>query len=225
LLDLAHHCSAFLDNYFSMTRANSRYFILLFICFWFEPNFAQSNWEEVRNEQQIQVYTRTVEGYAIKELKIVAHFDASAQAFTALLLDVLAQPGYLFSCERTELVQTKGKDEQIYYQQLKMPWPLKNRDGYFRQTTRTNAINKALVFDTKAIGNLYPVKDDFVRVPALTASWTIIPKTANSIIGEYQVILDPGGEVPAWLVNLFIDRAPFETVVNMRKILATGKYK
>jgi hypothetical protein len=203
---------------------NHRVFILLLFCFWLEPNFAQSDWKEVRNEQQIKVYTRTVKGYDIKELKIIAHFDASAQSFVALLLDVASQPKYLFSCKHTELVQVKNKQEQIYYQQVNMPWPLKDRDGYFLQNTYSNQANKTIVFETKAVGHLYPLKNEYVRIPVLKAMWTIQATSAKSMIGEYQVVIDPGGEVPAWLINLFIDKAPFETVLNMRKLLATGKY-
>jgi ribosome-associated toxin RatA of RatAB toxin-antitoxin module len=197
----------------------------LFLCFWFEPNFAQNNWTEVRNEQQIKVFTRKVEGYAIHELKIVANFNVSAQQFYALLMNVSAQPDYLFSCIKTDLIQSKNKQEQIYYQQLKMPWPLKNRDGYFKQISYTNALNRTLVFETKAVAHLYAIDQDFVRVPALTATWKVQELSKNAIVGEYQVLLDSGGQIPAWLVNLFIDKAPFETVLNMRKLLATGMLK
>jgi hypothetical protein len=207
-----------------MLYFNYRSFILLFFCFWFEPNYAQGDWKEVRNEQQIKVYTRTVKGYDIKELKIIANFDASAQSFVALLLDVASQPKYLFACKHTELVQAKSKQEQIYYQQVNMPWPLSDRDGYFQQISYSNQVNKAIVFETKAVGHLYPIKSEYVRIPVLKATWTIQATSAKSIIGEYQVVIDPGGEVPAWLINLFIDKAPFETVLNMRKLLATGKY-
>ncbi len=203
---------------------NHRSFILLLFCFWFEPNYAQSDWKEVRNEQQIKVYTRTVKGYDIKELKIIANFDASAQSFVALLLDVASQPKYLFSCEHVELVRAKSKQEQIYYQQVNMPWPLKDRDGYFQQNTYSNQANKTTVFETKAIGHLYPLKSEYVRITILKATWTLQPTSDKSMIGEYQVVINPGGEVPAWLINLFIDKAPFETVLKMRKLLATGKY-
>jgi hypothetical protein len=70
-----------------------------------------------------------------------------------------------------------------------------------------------------------PEKDGFVRVPALAATWKLNILPDNTILAEYQLSLDPGGLVPSWLVNLFIDKAPYESFMKMKKMVHDKKYQ
>jgi hypothetical protein len=57
------------------------------------------------------------------------------------------------------------------------------------------------------------------------AQWTITPLKDGSLSLEYQLLVDPGGSVPAWLVNLAVVDGPFETMSALREKVKEKKYQ
>jgi len=47
-----------------------------------------------------------------------------------------------------------------------------------------------------------PVQSGYVRVTAIHGSWTLVPTPDGGALVTYVVTSDPGGALPAWLVNL-----------------------
>ncbi len=56
-----------------------------------------------------------------------------------------------------------------------------------------------------------------VRIPKSTGFWTITPISENQTKLEYQMHVEPGGYVPAWLANLKIVDTPFTFLYNLRE--------
>jgi hypothetical protein len=106
---------------------------MLFLPFSSKQATAQISWQLSKNIEQIQVYVRTYPGLAIKELKTIAEFECSAQTLVQLITDIPEQAAYQFGCKQSNVLQKINRFEQIYYQELYVPWPFENRDGAFRQ--------------------------------------------------------------------------------------------
>ena len=186
---------------------------------------AQTEWKLVKDEQRIQIYVKGIAGSNLKELKTIAQFDCSMDALLSLLADIPAQPKHQFACMFSQRIHTKTNYEQHFYQQLDMPWPISNRDGIFRQNINPKSTCNLMLIETNSEKELMPVNPNFVRVPSLHSTWVIKKVGENKLVGEYTIKVDPGGMVPAWLVNLFIDKAPFESVKKMRQLLQAAPYK
>jgi hypothetical protein len=41
----------------------------------------------------------------------------------------------------------------------------------------------------------------------------------------FQYHADPAGKIPAWLANSFVEDYPYKTMQNLKRIIASGKYK
>jgi hypothetical protein len=63
----------------------------------------------------------------------------------------------------------------------------------------------------------------FVRVPASRALWIIREKTKNHLEIKYTMQIDPGGDVPVWLVNWVCAQAPYQSFKNLKAILEKRK--
>lgn len=186
---------------------------------------AQTDWKLVKDVQQIQIYVKDIPGSNLKELKTIAQFDCSMDALLSLLIDIPAQPKHQFACMHSKRVQYINSKEQYFYQTLDMPWPISNRDGIFKQVIGSKSNDQIVYLETNSEKDYLPIDPNFVRVPSLHSTWVIKKIGENKLIGEYTIKVDPGGMVPAWLVNLFIDKAPYESVLNMRKLLREAPYK
>jgi hypothetical protein len=186
---------------------------------------AQTNWKLIKNENDIQVYTRKVPNYDIEEIKIISKFQSSVQGFLALLLDVPVQSEYIYGCTFAKMVREEKPNQQMFYQQIYLPWPFSNRDGYFLQHIYREKNSATILVQTEASPSAYPKELDYIRIPELRASWKITPISNSELIAEYQVLLKPGGEVPAWLINLFIDKAPYQTILKMKELVKKSRYQ
>jgi hypothetical protein len=62
-----------------------------------------------------------------------------------------------------------------------------------------------------------PEKKDFVRVPMSRGSWTVTTQSTRKIHLQYILQIDPGGSIPAWILNSFVAKAPLETFSNLKK--------
>ena len=59
----------------------------------------------------------------------------------------------------------------------------------------------------------------------LKSLWTLIPKGNGRVDVSYELIVDPGGWIPAWLVNMTMAVGPYNTILNMREELKKEKYQ
>jgi hypothetical protein len=70
-----------------------------------------------------------------------------------------------------------------------------------------------------------PPVEGRVRMPQLVATWTLKPVTADVTQATYEVLADPGGSIPSWLVNATAKKMPFETLRHLRMQVGRDIYK
>ena len=58
-----------------------------------------------------------------------------------------------------------------------------------------------------------------------SAQWIIIPEKNGVLNAEYRLLVEPGGNIPAWLVNLAVVDGPFDTNLKMKEWLFKEKYQ
>ena len=80
-------------------------------------------------------------------------------------------------------------------------------------------------FHFSAIGkpDFIAPREDFVRVPVSEAHWYIKVVDKNTIHIKHSILIDPGGAIPAWLMNLSLAEGPYETFKNLRNYLSSER--
>lgn len=189
-----------------------------------KPHDKNADWTLVKNSNDIQIYTKDVPGSNLKELKINTKFQHTIDALLTLITDIPAQPSYIFGCTSAKRVGTPTEFDQSFYQTLYMPWPFKNRDAVCKQAVHPKSRHDDLAINTNFESGLVPISESFQRIESMHSSWRFLKIDENSISAEYKLRLNPGGSVPNWLVNMFLDKGPFNTILNMRKLLMQPKY-
>ena len=189
-----------------------------------KPHAGSKDWTLVKNSDDIQIYTKPVAGSNLKELKIITKFEHNIDALLTLITDIPAQPSYIFGCTSAKRVGTATEYDQYFYQTLYMPWPFTNRDAVCKQAVHPKSRHDDLAINTKHETGIVPESSDFQRIHTMSSSWRFIKISENLTSAEYKLRLNPGGSVPNWLVNMFIDKGPFNTILNMRKLLKQPQY-
>jgi ribosome-associated toxin RatA of RatAB toxin-antitoxin module len=91
--------------------------------------------------------------------------------------------------------------EKVLYEQITMPF-VRDRDYTVKVTAEQHpATRRMQVIFVSAPEDGPPPQDGYVRVTAIHGSWTLVPMREGGTLVTYVVSSDPGGALPAWLVN------------------------
>lgn len=178
--------------------------------------FAQNNWVLKQDKEGIKVYTQHLDNSPYKAIKIVCTIDASLSRLTAVLMDINNSADWVYATKKCTLLKQLSPSELYYYSEIEVPWPASNRDFIVRlkvsQDEKTKAVS--IIADNKP--TYLPEYKNIVRIPQSDSRWLIEPLPNGQVKIEYVLQVNPGGSVPAWLINLFATRGPFESFKNLR---------
>lgn len=185
-----------------------------------------SPWElEAHDEDKdIKVFTRTVEGSALKEFKGVTHLKADVNALVALLKDDQAATDWMHNVIVFDVKERLSDEEMVSYTVNEAPWPVTNRDAYVRSIMTADK-NGQVVSLIKAEPDYGELDEEYVRMPSVDGSWVFTPQDNGMVEVVYQVHANPGGSLPNWLVNAIVVETPLETLRNLHDKVHEEKYQ
>jgi ribosome-associated toxin RatA of RatAB toxin-antitoxin module len=186
---------------------------------------ASDTWQLKKFESGIAIYTRNAENSKFKELKSVATYKCSLSSIIALIDDFESYPQWVYKCGISKTVKRNSDNDLIHYQTVTAPWPVANRDFVVHAEMHQDPITKIVTQTATCIPDYLPRVEGHVRITEFRAQWTLIPLKNGYVEADYQLLVNPGGNIPAWLVNLAVVDGPFETALNMKKWLMKEKYQ
>lgn len=178
----------------------------------------QSAWELAKSGNGIEVFTRAKLGGNVKEFRAVTTLETSAKKAESLIADIDRYPNWQDNCEEAHLVKRVDDSTVIARYTSETPWPFNDRDIVL-QMTRKDKTDGGVLFEIENAADAYPENDDFVRIPNAGGKWEITPLGDNRCEVNYEFYADPAGNVPKWLVNMFVVQGPYNSFERMREIL------
>lgn len=180
---------------------------------------AQAEWSRVAMRDGIKVYAKTVPDSKIKAMKAECTLDAGLDEVIALLLDVKAAEQWVCHTKSCRLIRRVSDTELLYHTEVSLPWPLDNRDFVTHLRVIKHEGSGAVTVEAPAVPGIVPLREGVVRINASINRWLLRQLPDGKVWVEYLLQVDPGGHIPAHVVNLFACRAPIETFQNMRNVL------
>ena len=178
---------------------------------------AQENWKPVKEEAGIKVYTKTESGSEYKSFKAEMKVNCKIENIVEVLKNSDIINSWIVNCKGIKLLKTEDND-QYYYIETSLPFPFKNRDMvYHFQYIKINS-NQVRV-DVTGIPDYIPPGEGFVRLAKANGYWLLAPIDTSTTAIAYQMHVEPGGLIPAWLANPFIVNVPFSTFNELRNII------
>lgn len=187
-------------------------------------SLAGQSWELKDEEEGIKVYTRDVENSDIKAVKVECTIEATLSQLTAVLLDIPASDEWIYATKFCRVQKTISPQELIYHSEIDVPWPASNRDFIVRVKLEQDSITKKLTVDGENLPLYLKEQEDVVRIMHTKSNWTVTPRNKYLDI-VFTLHVNPGGSIPAWLINLFATRGPLETFLNLRSQVNKPEYK
>lgn len=187
--------------------------------------FAQTEWELKKNVDGIRVYYRESTESDIKELKMIFDVEASLTTIMAVLNDAESFHKWIYNLKELKVLERPSDKELVYYYEMDFPWPLYNRDAIAESSYYQDPATKIIYTKNYARPDRLPEKDGVIRLELTDVKWKITPIDENYANIEYYLLSDPGGNLPAWLVNMALDRGPVKSMQAFRALLKEDKYR
>ncbi|MCC6726175.1 MAG: hypothetical protein IT258_16830 [Saprospiraceae bacterium] len=191
---------------------------------WNVPLLAQ-DWVLKKNKGGVKVYVRDQVDTNIKELKFSTTIEASLSTIAAILTDVKGFDDWSYGAMGSRVVKRMSDTEVYYYTEVDFPWPFDNRDLVLHSQIWQDKKTLALHSKSTSYHSMEKEKDDLVRIKKCEINWTFTPLENGKVKVDYFLNSDPGGNIPAWMVNLAADQGPLHTMVMFKEMLQKERYK
>jgi hypothetical protein len=187
--------------------------------------WGQSVWELNSENEGIKIYTQQFPDSKVKAIKVESEVKATPSQLVALLMDVNTSVEWLYHTKSSILIKRVSPAELYYYSEINLPWPASNRDFVAHLTVNQNPVTKVVTIDGPAVPGMVPEKKGIVRINNSIGKWTITPQGINHVKVEYVLQVEPGGNIPAWMTNMFATEGPLQIFKNLKVQVQKPVYK
>ena len=185
---------------------------------------AEAEWELKKEEDGIRVLTRAVDGSRFKAVRATMTVSADIATLVALVRDTEACAEWAHLCKSSSEHDVIRETELYVYTHNDLPWPVSDRDALAHVTWAKDPATGTVTMTARAVGESdIKKKRGVVRLKDALTSWTFRPtEDGVEVISDAHV--DPGGPLSAWITNMLLVDAPFQTMTRMRSLADTGRY-
>lgn len=182
-------------------------------------------WVLKKDKDGIEVYYREASGNDIKELKIVTDISCSLSSAVSAINNIDEMPSWVYKCAEAHILQTESESHFTFSSVTRFPVFFADRELVLTCTTYQD--DDLVVYSrcSNADAAIYPHKKRNVRIDPAISNWKFTPKPGGIITAEYYLLADPGGKIPAWLVNMGLDYGPVRTIKTFKKMVQSTDYK
>ena len=184
---------------------------------------ADDNWKLEKDKDGIQVYTRAVEGWSIREIRGTTKLPAKLSTVVAVLDDV---PALRELNEYVSKAEVRNRESELRYQiytQTKMPWPVSDRDILNQRDIAQDPKTLAVTISDIATDKILPPTKGMVRIVKSKQVWTLTPD-GQGVNVELRLHSDPNGPIPASLINSMSVSNPYKMLVKLKELSQQPKY-
>lgn len=180
-------------------------------------------WELQRNDEQAMAYSRIDKASGLQVCRVETVMKASLNALVAMQRDAARIPQWMDGVKSSRIVQ-EADDYYITHTLVPSPWPVKDRDSVVRSDIRQQDDGSVLI-EFASVEGVVPLQKNYERVQNVKGCWCFTPLQDGKTRVEYEVMVDPGGKLPAWLVNRFALDVPYNSIKQMHKLVRDPQYQ
>lgn len=190
---------------------------------------SDDSWKKIGEADGIVGYARQTARSGVDEIKAVGIVNAPIAVVEAVIRDISIMPQYIFLCKESFVVNTpdmKSDGDIIYFYSLtELPFPLSNRDVVAKALWSVDKATGIIYCHSEGVKTAYKQNKDVVRMPLSITDCTLAPIGAEKTRVTYQVLGDPGGKLPPFLVKMLTKDYGIKTIAGLRQMVKKDKFK
>ncbi|HEV7331536.1 MAG TPA: START domain-containing protein [Flavisolibacter sp.] len=173
--------------------------------------YSQSEWSLVKDNGWIKVYESDMENSNFKRVKVQCTLEGTFEKLIEILNNVENHKTWIYRTKGSHIIKRISATEYYYYTESAMPWPIQNRDAVVHIKFFKDTVNRTLKIVAVGVPDYIASINGKIRVPRSANTWHVTMASPNKLDVSYVFEADPGGSLPAVLVNALVDKGPYES--------------
>jgi hypothetical protein len=180
-----------------------------------------AGWESLVDEDGIRVWQRPVPGSSLVAFRAIGDVDAPITRVAAVIRNDARKIEWIENC-----IESSGKKyfsviHVIAYARIASPvFFVNDRDSVVEVKAKLIPEDRSVRIDFHdTVDKVIPEREGIVRVPKLRGHWLLTRLSDERTRVSYEVEADPGGSLPAWIVNWASKQMPYKTIANLRTMV------
>jgi len=192
--------------------------IILFICS-ILIGHGQYKWKLSKDKDGIKVFLADNPKSKFKSIKVECTLQGTFDKLIGVLTNVDHLKDWVYNTKTSYLIKKITPYDLYYYTETSIPWPMSNRDAVVHLRVTKDSLQRFVKISAISEPLFIPEREDKVRIPRSNVNWYVTMPTRNSMTIIYTFEADPGGNLPAWVVNSFADKGPYESFKKLSELL------
>ena len=190
-------------------------------------------WHLEKDKNGVRAYTRDMPGSAVRQFKVETNLPVPMDVVLAVFEDFKRYREWKFQVEISGELSQPNETTWFHYQGQDLPFPASNRMFVLKSQLQVKDKN-TIIIETHAVPeycnnaqlNTCAAVIDFDALVVKVADGdTLVQQTAN---GSTHVVwtqhVEPGGSIPAWMINKMLVDSPWEAFNSLRQYVKTPRY-
>lgn len=182
----------------------------------------EEKWHLTYEADGISIYRRIAEGSKFLEFKAVGDLRGTMSEYVSAILDIDEHSDWAPRCLEVRNIDKINDRELILYAVFAGVWPTADRDYTARMSIASESNASTVRIDVERVEppSISPVATDKVHIPYLKSCWIFEQINQDFTHVELCAHVDPGGWIPAWLVNWGYRKIPYQFLNNLESQVA-----
>lgn len=174
-----------------------------------------SSWKKLYSKKGLSFYSKKLKGSSLLNFRAIGEINVAMGEAMAILRSVEHATKWDENTKVKKTIENISDIEAITYSETAIPWPFRNRDLVLSNKLFIDTERVALRVDVKSIERKdYPKRKKLVRA-YLDAKMFFREKSANQTLVDLQILVDPKGSIPHWIVNIVQKSMPYDFLIGL----------
>ena len=189
------------------------------------PYQDNTGWDLMLDKEGVQIYTRDWPGSSFVAIKAEQIIHSSLSNIVANYADINSFPEWVKDMDDAySLSAFDDTRSRKVYMKMNLPWPLGDRDIFSGQSFEQDAETKVVRIREWNEADAIAEFQGIVRMPRLNNEFVLLPDGKDRTRMIWQGHTEPGGYIPAFLVNWLIEDVFYASVINMKERFESPEY-
>jgi hypothetical protein len=195
------------------------FLIILVQHFLFTGDLSGQPWVFQKERDGIKVYTRSEESNPVKSYKGEMDVHSTMEVMSDVIGNIKSFEWWDEGITEIKVLGFEKEKFIRYYLVYDVPWPFSDRDLCVESLITHDSLTGKRVVRASPLTGVIPEKPDLVRIINYWQQWSMQPLDNGMMHVILEGSVDPGGNIPVWIVNMVITDTPLNIMRKVREVV------
>lgn len=174
-------------------------------------------WKFIKEKDGVQLYIRHDPGKGLRLFKGVAEIRQPSERVFEKLENINNIDWWTKDVSQLKVLLYEKEKTAQYYMVYRLPWPFKDRDLCVNVTATTNRTTGERRLTAVPLPEACITNHQCVRIKDYRQEWKVNPIDKNRSRVELEFYINPGANLPDWLVNMVLRDSPIRVINTLKE--------